>query len=60
MPGQGVFFRLDDDVDHTYSSYARAGEGLTDSYHHLDITPYGRQEGFEDSPEGWPQKPTYG
>ena len=26
----------------------------------LDITPYGRQEDFEDSPEGWPQQPTYG
>jgi hypothetical protein len=23
-------------------------------------TPYGRQEDFEDSPPGWPQKPTYG
>jgi len=25
----------------------------------LDTTPYGRQEDFEDSPPGWPQKPTY-
>jgi predicted dithiol-disulfide oxidoreductase (DUF899 family) len=25
-----------------------------------DQTPCGRQEDFEDSPEGWPQKPTYG
>ena len=22
-------------------------------------TPYGRQQDFEDSPTGWPQKPTY-
>jgi len=26
----------------------------------LDTTPYGRQADFEDSPPGWPQKPTYG
>jgi Bacterial protein of unknown function (DUF899) len=26
----------------------------------LDRTPYGRQEDFEDSPAGWPQRPTYG
>jgi hypothetical protein len=26
----------------------------------LDQTPYGRQQSFEDSPAGWPQKPTYG
>jgi predicted dithiol-disulfide oxidoreductase (DUF899 family) len=25
----------------------------------LDITPYGRQEAWEDSPEGWPQTPPY-
>lgn len=24
----------------------------------LDLTPYGRQEQWEDSPEGWPQDPT--
>jgi len=26
----------------------------------LDMTPYGRQQEFEDSLPGWPQKPTYG
>jgi predicted dithiol-disulfide oxidoreductase (DUF899 family) len=55
-----VFFRLDDDVFHTYSAYARGTESLTDSYRLLDTTPYGRQQDFEDSPSGWPQKPTYG
>ena len=25
-----------------------------------DLTVYGRQEDWEDSPEGWPQHPTYG
>jgi len=58
--GLSVFFRLEDEVYHTYSTYARGCEGLTDAYSLLDRTPYGRQEDFEDSPPGWPQKPTYG
>ena len=59
-PGTSVFFRVDDEVFHTYSTYARGSEGLTDAYSLLDITPYGRQEDWEDSPPGWPQRPTYG
>jgi predicted dithiol-disulfide oxidoreductase (DUF899 family) len=58
--GLSVFFRIDDDVFHTYSTYARGTESLTDAYSLLDTTPYGRQQDFEDSPPGWPQKPTYG
>jgi predicted dithiol-disulfide oxidoreductase (DUF899 family) len=58
--GISVFFNLDGQVYHTYSAFARGCESLTDSYRLLDITPYGRQEDFEDSPSGWPQKPTYG
>jgi predicted dithiol-disulfide oxidoreductase (DUF899 family) len=58
--GLSVFFRSGDDVFHTYSSYARGNEGVTNAYSLLDITPYGRQQDFEDSPPGWPQKPTYG
>ena len=58
--GLSVFFRLDDDLFHTYSVYARGLEPITDSYDFLDLTPYGRQEDFEDSPAGWPQSPTYG
>ncbi len=60
--GQGisVFFRLGDEVFHTYSSYQRGVESRTDAYPLLDITPYGRQEDFEDSPPGFPQHPTYG
>jgi predicted dithiol-disulfide oxidoreductase (DUF899 family) len=64
MQGEGhglsVFFRIDNDVFHTYSTYGRGVESLTDAYSLLDTTPYGRQEDFEDSPPGWPQKPTYG
>jgi len=58
--GLSVFFRIDNDVFHTYSTYARGTESLTNAYTLLDTTPYGRQEDFEDSPPGWPQKPTYG
>jgi len=58
--GLSVFFRIDDDVFHCYSTYNRGTESLTDSYRLLDVTPYGRQEDWEDSPAGWPQRPTYG
>jgi predicted dithiol-disulfide oxidoreductase (DUF899 family) len=58
--GLSVFFRLGDEVYHTYSTYARGVENLVHTYPLLDVTPYGRQEDFEDSPPGWPQKPTYG
>jgi len=58
--GLSVFFRIDDDIFHTYSTYNRGTEALTDSYRLLDMTPYGRQEDWEDSPSGWPQRPTYG
>ncbi|HEY6644273.1 DUF899 domain-containing protein [Povalibacter sp.] len=59
-PGLSVFFRTGNAVFHTYSTYGRGMESITDSYSLLDRTPYGRQESFEDSPAGWPQKPTYG
>ena len=59
-PGMSVFFRMGDDVFHTYSAYGRGLERLMDVLGLLDITPYGRQEDFEDSPSGWPQSPTYG
>jgi predicted dithiol-disulfide oxidoreductase (DUF899 family) len=58
--GLSVFFRLNDEVYHTYSTYARGVENLTNSYSLLEVTPYGRQEDWEDSPAGWPQQPTYG
>jgi predicted dithiol-disulfide oxidoreductase (DUF899 family) len=58
--GLSVFFRIGDDVFHTYSAYARGTEALTGARALLDMTPYGRQQDFEDSPPGWPQKPTYG
>ena len=58
--GLSVFFRLGEEVFHTYSSYGRGVEHLTNAYALLDVTPYGRQEDWEQSPAGWPQRPTYG
>jgi predicted dithiol-disulfide oxidoreductase (DUF899 family) len=58
--GLSVFFQNEGQVFHTYSTYARGVESLTDSYSLLDVTPLGRQEDWEDSPAGWPQRPTYG
>jgi predicted dithiol-disulfide oxidoreductase (DUF899 family) len=58
--GLSVFFRMDDDLFHTYSVYARGCSTLSNAYALLDTTPYGRQQDFENSPSGWPQKPTYG
>lgn len=61
QPGLSVFLRDDDgQVYHTYSTYARGLEPLVGTVSFLDMTPYGRQEDWEDSPEGWPQTPTYG
>jgi predicted dithiol-disulfide oxidoreductase (DUF899 family) len=57
--GLSVFLRVNSDIFHTYSAYARGVESVTDAYTLLDVTPYGRQEDWEDSPAGWPQKPTY-
>ncbi|MFD0275041.1 DUF899 domain-containing protein [Kitasatospora sp. NPDC127111] len=55
-----VFLRDGDDVYRTYSTYSRGVDRLVFHNSVLDLTPYGRQEDWEDSPAGWPQRPTYG
>jgi predicted dithiol-disulfide oxidoreductase (DUF899 family) len=55
-----VFLRDGDDVYRTYSTTARGVDRLVFANSILDLTPYGRQEDWEDSPPGWPQHPTYG
>lgn len=43
--GTSVFYKdARGDVFHTYSSYARGGEGMLLPYHFLDIAPKGRDE----------------
>ena len=60
QPGLSVFLRDDDRIFHTYSTYGRGVDPFVSTYHLLDHTPFGRQEDWEDSPEGWPQTPTHG
>jgi predicted dithiol-disulfide oxidoreductase (DUF899 family) len=55
-----VFLRNGDDVYRTYSTTARGVDRLMFVNNILDLSPYGRQEDWEDSPPGWPQYPTYG
>jgi predicted dithiol-disulfide oxidoreductase (DUF899 family) len=55
LPGASVFLRRGDDVFHTYTAYARGLDHTSVGYPFLDLTPYGRQEAWEDVPAGWPQ-----
>ncbi|HUR06304.1 MAG TPA: DUF899 family protein [Nonomuraea sp.] len=55
-----VFLRDGEDVYRTYSTTSRGVDRLVFVNSILDLTPYGRQEDWEDSPPGWPQHPTYG
>lgn len=48
------------DVYRTYATTARGVDRLLFANNVLDLAVYGRQEDWEDSPEGWPQHPTYG
>ena len=41
------------------SAVNRAVEAFGTTWSFLDLTPFGRQEVWEDSPEGWPQTPPY-
>jgi predicted dithiol-disulfide oxidoreductase (DUF899 family) len=54
-----VYLRDGDDVFLTYRTNARGVDRLRLDFNLLDLTPYGRQEEWEDSPEGWPQTPAY-
>jgi len=54
-----VFLRVDDRVYRTYNTQGRGTEQLSHSFPLLDLLPYGRQEEWQDSPDGWPQSPTY-
>ena len=58
--GLNVFLRDGEDIYRTYYTHGRGVEALGATVSYLDVTPYGRQESWEDSPEGWPQEPTYG
>ena len=54
-----VFLRQGDEVLRTYSTAGRGVEALGSVWTFLDLTPFGRQEEWEDSPPGTPQGPRY-
>jgi predicted dithiol-disulfide oxidoreductase (DUF899 family) len=57
--GTNAFIREGDQVFRTYFIDARGDEHMGSTWSYLDITALGRQEEWEDSPEGYPQTPPY-
>ena len=53
--GHNAFIREGDRIFRTYFVDARGDEALGSTWSYLDITALGRQEEWEDSPEGYPQ-----
>ncbi len=57
--GTNVFIRDGEKIFRTYFVNNRGDEQMGSVWNYLDITALGRQEEWEDSPEGYPQTPTY-
>jgi predicted dithiol-disulfide oxidoreductase (DUF899 family) len=57
--GTNAFIRDGDEVFRTYFVNSRGDEAMGSTWSYLDITALGRQEKWEDSPEGYPQTPPY-
>jgi predicted dithiol-disulfide oxidoreductase (DUF899 family) len=57
--GTNVFIRDGANVFRTYFVNNRGDEKMGGTWSYLDITALGRQENWEDSPEGYPQSPPY-
>jgi predicted dithiol-disulfide oxidoreductase (DUF899 family) len=57
--GTNVFLREGDEITRTYLVDKRGDEQMGNTWNYLDITPLGRQEIWEDSPEGYPQTQAY-
>ena len=62
--GHNVFFHdpTQEDKDKIFRTYfinSRGDEAMGSVWSYLDITPLGRQEKWEDSPEGYPQTEPY-
>ena len=55
--GTNAFIRDGDQVFRTYFINNRGDEQMGSTWNYLDITALGRQEEWEDSPEGYPQTP---
>jgi predicted dithiol-disulfide oxidoreductase (DUF899 family) len=57
--GTNAFLRHDDRIFRTYFVNSRGDEAMGSTWSYLDLTALGRQETWEDSPEGYPQTPPY-
>ena len=57
--GLSVFLRDGSEIYRTYFTTERGVEALGAVWTLLDLTPLGRQEEWEDLPEGYPQTPPY-
>ena len=57
--GTNAFIRDGDRIFRTYFVNNRGDEQMGGTWNYLDITALGRQELWEDSPEGYPQTPAY-
>jgi predicted dithiol-disulfide oxidoreductase (DUF899 family) len=57
--GLSAFLRDGDVIYRTYFTTRRGVEDLGSNWTLLDLTPLGRQETWEDSPEGYPQSAPY-
>jgi predicted dithiol-disulfide oxidoreductase (DUF899 family) len=57
--GTNAFIRDGDRIFRTYFIDSRGDEAMGTTWAYLDITALGRQEEWEDSPEGYPQTPPY-
>jgi predicted dithiol-disulfide oxidoreductase (DUF899 family) len=55
-----MFLRDGDEVFRTYGTTSRGVDRVLFSNNIKDLSVYGREEDWEDSPDGWPQHPTYG
>jgi predicted dithiol-disulfide oxidoreductase (DUF899 family) len=57
--GTNAFVRDGERIYRTYFINSRGAEAMGSTWSYLDITALGRQEEWEDSPEGYPQTPPY-
>ncbi|MCU1647323.1 MAG: hypothetical protein JWN03_7598 [Nocardia sp.] len=57
--GTNAFIHDGDRVFRTYFINSRGDEAMGSTWSYLDMTALGRQETWEDSPQGYPQSPAY-
>ena len=57
--GHNAFVRDGDKICRTYFIDRRGDEAMGSTWSYLDMTAFGRQEEWEDTPEGRPQTPPY-